>query len=410
MDYRAEIIKLYNSDAYHRLSDYYGRRSMMDIVGMSRREEAHSNFLAWIFEGRDFGCGYYALKKLLQSLVIAKSGFSINAAAKLPEDLMDTFVTDGYDIKSVSVSTEIVIPGSGDCKSRRIDILLEIGLEIDGRDRVLPIVIENKVKSQEHTLQTVAYRDWAYNKFADRERFFTPICVFLTPDKTGDMREGRIGECACSDYIRLNYQYMVDYVLEPLKNRTIDGVTRSRIEDYLRCLSYANVETEEGVRGDLVMAITSKERELLRQFWKNNKALLSAAMEALSEDEDCTDEEKQAFKRVSETTSQRDYSKYRLEGDDELYGKRGIVGAVLREYFKRNPTLMQLKRDFPDSLHAGGFSRLAQNVTQDPIPRYFDPVTLSDGNIVVCSNQWGVGNIGPFLSCAEGLGFKIERC
>ena len=110
-------------------------------------------------------------------------------------------------------------------------------------------------------------------------------------------------------------------------------MTRTRVEDYLRCLSYANVTNEDGIKGELVMAITAKERELLRQFWKSNKALLSAAMEALSEDEDCTEEERQAFRSASETTSSKDYSRYRLQGEDESFGKRGIVAAVLRMYF-----------------------------------------------------------------------------
>lgn len=410
MNYRAEIIHLYNSEAYQKLSRYYGRKSLMDIVGMSRREDAHSNFLAWVLEGRDDGTDHYAMKKFLQALVMAKGAFPVNAAAVIADDLMDVFVTNGCDILSVMVDTETVIPGAGERKSRRIDILIEVELEIDSRVKVLPIVIENKVKSKEHTQQTRAYRDWAYTKYNDRGRYYTPLCVFLTPDKSAEILEGRGGECSCDDYIRINYQYLVDYVLEPLMIRTEDALARSRIEDYLRCLSYANVETEEGVRGELIMAITTKERELLRQFWKNNKALLSAAMGALSDDDDYTDEERTAFRRVSETTSQKDYSKYRLDGDDTPYGKRGIVGAVLEKYFLRNPTMAQLKADFPDSLHTGGFSRLASEILLEQTNRYFPPVTLADGTTIVCSNQWGTGNIEAFIEQATRLGFRIEKC
>lgn len=410
MDYRAEMVKLYNSEAYHSLSEYYGRQSMLDIIGMARREDVHSNFLAWIFDGRGTGCGSYAVQKLLQAIVMAKSDFAINASAPLPEALMDVFAIGGYDVRNVSVDTERVIPGAGDKKSRRIDILLEIDVSIEGRAKTLPVIIENKVRSHEHTLQTIAYRNWALEAYADVERYYAPICVFLTPDKTSDIREGRGSECACSEYVRVNYQYLVDYVLEPLRRRTHDNVTRTRVEDYLRCLSYANVTNEDGIKGELVMAITAKERELLRQFWKSNKALLSVAMEALSEDEDSTEEERQAFRSASETTSSKDYSRYRLQGEDESFGKRGIVAAVLRMYFSEPRTLEQLKRDFPDSLHTGGFSRLASDIAPEQTCRYFSPIQLSDGNRVVCSNQWGAGNIESFLDRAHELGFVIERC
>ena len=410
MDYRAEIVKLYNSEAYHSLSGYYGRQSMLDIIGMARREDVHSNFLAWIFNGRGTGCGNYAVKKLLQAIVMAKSDFAINASAPLPEALMDVFAIGGYDVRNVSVDTERVIPGAGDRKSRRIDILLEIDVAIEDRVKTLPVIIENKVKSHEHTHQTIAYREWALETYVDAERYYAPVCVFLTPDKTSDIREGRGSQCECSEYVRLNYQYLVDYVFEPLRMRTTDQVTRTRVEDYLRCLSYANVTNEDGVKGELVMAITSKERELLRQFWKSNKALLSAAMEALSEDEDCTEEERQAFRSASETTSSKDYSRYRLQGEAESFGKRGIVDAVLRKYFGEARTLEQLSRDFPATLHTGGFSRLAAEITPEQSCRYFAPIQLADGNRVVCSNQWGAGNIEPFLDRARELGFVIERC
>jgi len=34
-------------------------------------------------------------------------------------------------------------------------------------------------------------------------------------------------------------------------------------------------------------------------------------------------------------------------------------------------------------------------------------ITLSDGTVVVC-NQWGIGNINPFLELCKKLDIKID--
>ena len=412
MNYHSEIIRLYNSDAYQKLSEYYGRRSMMDVLGIARREEVHSNFIAWVLNGKDLGCGDYAIRKFFQALVMAKKDFRCNADAYLPEELMDRFVTDAYDIVEISIDTEKTIPGEGEINSRRIDILLEVEVSFGGQRKILPVIIENKVKSREHICQTCAYYEWAQSEYSDRVRYETPLFVFLTPNKTMELCRGQGLACACEHYVCLNYQYLVDFVFEPLQACVTTEIGKHAIDDYLRCLSYANVVDEKGSKEELVMAITSKERELLRQFWKANQALLSAAMEALAEDEDSSEEERRAFRQASQTTSQRDYSKYRLEGENELYGKRGIVEAVVRKYLERNPnvTWEEFKEAFPSKLHAGGFAHVVSDETRARADRYFAPVRLADGTVFVYSNQWGIKNIEPFVEHARVLGYNLEKC
>ena len=50
MEYRKEIIDLYNPDEYQRLKAYYSKRSTLDILGVARSELAHSNMLAWLLD------------------------------------------------------------------------------------------------------------------------------------------------------------------------------------------------------------------------------------------------------------------------------------------------------------------------------------------------------------------------
>lgn len=412
MDIRTEIIRLYNSVAYQELSRYYKRRSSFDILGVARKEFVHSNFLAWFLDpAENHGCGVYTLKKFLQLLVTSKLEFcSSNHDVFLPEEYIDFFVADDYEIRSAEVKTEVVVPGIGDNSSRRIDILLKIEIVRGDEVRTLPIIIENKVNSREHTDQTQAYYDWAESEFANNG-YYRPLFVFLSPDKPLELKSGRGRRCACGNYIKTDYQYLVDFVIEPSFGRIETEEGRTLVSDYLRCLSYSDVSSECGDFKEAVMATSKKERELLRQFWKSNHALLSAALGALSEDEDFSDAERATFRRAADAaTSQKDYSRYRIRGEEETYGKRGIVQAVIKAFLDEHTDVSyeEFKVAFPDSLHTGGFSKLSTEVHNPS--RYFDPITLKDGKVIVCSNQWGVGNIDAFIDRARDHGIDVEKC
>lgn len=405
--YREEIIRLTNSKTYQMLSVYYGRRSLFDILGVARRELTHSRFLAWLLDPTaNHGCGAYPLMKFLQAIVMAKTKFSeLNKDSSLSDVPVDVLVTGGYEIRGVTVRTEVPVSGR-----KRIDLLLEASLACGGIVRQLPIIVENKVKSDEHDRQTEAYYMWAEAKFGDRRAYWCPIYIFLTPDKTLNMVNGSGRGCACAAYVRMNYQLLVDYVIEPMRNQITTDQAKTLVGDYLRCLSYADITKEERkVEG--VMARSKEESQLLRQFWENNSSLFTAVFEALSEDDNYSDADRKMFGKVAKTSERKDYTRYRLAGDEEIYSKRGIVGAVIAAYLVRERargrvTLAKFKRDFPKNLHSGGFFRLWADVTDKS--RFFTPVTLDDGVEIACSNQWGSPNIGGFLKRAKELGFCIE--
>ena len=411
MDYRQAMIALYNSTPYQELSKYYMRKSTFDILGVSRTESVHSDFLAWLLRPNEtHGCGVYAVKKLLQSIAKAKLDLGeSNREGFLPDEYVDAFVTDACAIDAVDVHRERSISGSRG-RARRPDLLLLISCTIGNKKKILPVIIENKVKSGEHDEQTLAYQEWALSNYANRRRYFQPLFVFLSPDRSCRLRRNRGRRCACGQYIRINYQTLVDNMIEPALERMASADARKLTEDYLRCLSFSDVTDERGKKGEIVMAITGKERVLLRQFWKSNSALLSAAMEALADDEDFSDSEREAFRRAGNAVAHKDYSRYRLNRGTEEYSKRGLVGAVVRAYLDANPrtTLVGFKRAFPDHLHSGGFSKLRNRVRD--LARYFPGMRLADGKVIYVSNQWGVDNIEAFIECARGLHFDIEKC
>ena len=114
----------------------------------------------------------------------------------------------------------------------------------------------------------------------------------------------------------------------------------------------------------------------------------------------------------------RNNDRYKISGDDQLYGKGRLIQAVVRKYVADHPkvTMKQLKEVFPDSLIAR-FGILqdengANNLASAGRNRYFmgetDGIKLGgDKKVVYVTSQVTAKNIIPFLETAKKLGFKI---
>lgn len=264
MEYRKEIINLYNSDEYQRLKAYYSKRSLLDILGVARSEIAHSNMLAWLLDPNEtHGLGLFPMRKFLHLLVVAKLELAENIPkgnekrAVFDTTLMDSILTNSCILEKVSVEAEKSVDSTGDKhKDSRIDIYAEVMLRLskdDNTSKILPIVVENKVGSKEHDDQTSSYYKWCMKEVeCHKERYFTPpLFVYLTAHHTlalnGDRHCGEIS-CSCSNYIHINYQYIADYLIEQCLKQSISDDTRKVLNDYLRSLTYIyiNGDIKEG--------------------------------------------------------------------------------------------------------------------------------------------------------------------
>lgn len=113
---------------------------------------------------------------------------------------------------------------------------------------------------------------------------------------------------------------------------------------------------------------------------------------------------------------ERDNTKY-LFNNAQL-GKSRLVLAVIKQYIvDYSPSYEQLKSEFPDNLQgstgtlideAGFQEKLLKS--NDVSNRYYvkDKLTLSSGEFIYISNQWGIGNIDNFVRQAKELGYDIE--
>ena len=236
-------------------------------------------------------------------------------------------------------------------------------------------------------------------------------------------------ECDCKNYIQFNYQYIVDYIIEPVRKMRLPKEAEIFIDNYLRTLSYPSLqlETKENERGEIIMAIGEQERKLLRNFWDAHKELLIATLTALSDDPEIPEEERE---KLNESVAavikvgSKDFSKYTFEG--QQYPKNRLVHAIVKKYLADNPntTFAQLKNIFPDEIQGTKYcvfmkkSEAEKVVTDTGTARHFikdsEILETSDEQIAV-STQWGINkldefnsNINKFIRAAKELGYDIS--
>lgn len=127
--------------------------------------------------------------------------------------------------------------------------------------------------------------------------------------------------------------------------------------------------------------------------------------------------EKQQSDQETKRQSNKDFSKYKFNGNE--FGKGRLVLEVVAYYCKNNTDVnaLNLKNKFPKDLQPRLdivilFSEFDNN--PNLMIRYFtkenEIITLNNGEKVVVCNQWGVGNIDNFINYAKKeLGYVIEK-
>jgi hypothetical protein len=401
---REQIIKLGNSTEYKRLNRYYRKKSFFNILGISRKETIHSYFLHWIFSPEEsHEIGDYALRRLLELLVLVKNKLQANnSTLQFPEGIEDIITYGGYTLDGIVCEREHTTD-----KGDRLDLYLRLDFHSQTVDKHIHILLENKVKSREGREQTNRY--FNYGETLDGDKIY----VFLSPTSNSDF-EARVEPlCDNKHFIGLNYQYLVDYVLEPCLSECQGNDAQVFIEEYLRTLSQPSLQFEDN-GGEVVMAVSSRERELLLNFWESNKDLLTAALSALADNPELDQEERDSIRESLHAVNKagnKDFSTYRFNG--EKYGKGRLVLAVVKQYVTEhiNASYSELIQTF----NKNGLKIIATLSEAKSIykstgrKRHFidEPIQLKDGELAV-SAEWGIGNIGRFIALAENLGYTIE--
>ncbi|WP_262965903.1 PDDEXK-like family protein [Methylobacter psychrophilus] len=396
---RNEIIKFKNDIGSQRLDNYYSTKSYSEILGVSRRELSHSNFIAWLLNDQEsHDLSSYPIKKFLEILVIS----SKNSQSQKHKELFDAIITGDLSINSLKIFTEMSIKDVG-----RIDIFIELNISFSGKQQKLRIIVENKVTSKEHSDQTVRYFDY-FESLEDKT--WNNLYIYLTPLSGIELSELSEPECLCKEYIQTNYQNLVDYLLEPILNKNISRKTENIIKEYLQALSQPtqNNEDEEHRQG-LIMAIGNEERDLLTKFWDKNQKLILSALYAISSDpdqeKDIRDNISSALKSIS--SNQKDRSLLSIFYNGELQVdkiKKSDLGYSTVHLLDEKNLIDQEMFSFLSNDRSCSFQllKLKEEMTQTEI-RYSkyrpntEPELIFDNKGYYVARNWGVGNIQNFI-------------
>jgi len=388
----SNIFQIKKSKPYIDYNNYH-RGNIFGITKMSRRELMHSNFIAWALNPESsHGLRFYPLYQLVQSLNVLQANENNKDARKIPSALIYNFCNGDF-ITDATIVRESPVPVGANRKY--IDILIEIVT----KDKILPIVIENKVESQENGEnkdQTQVYYNWAENEYADKDKYYEPIYVFLYP-------EYNAAKQSSSAYVRMTYQNLVDDVLDPSMECCGDIVSINNYKMYLQCLSFQT----DNEKGEDTMAISSEERRILNDFISQNRDLLCAVINELPVD----DAAKSAI-----TNGIR----YQYQFEGKTYGVGPLVLAVVKKYVEdhRGCDFTAVQAAFPKKLRGGdGVVQLSVNVSDkdkgkiDGKKRYFvasdEVIILESGEELLVSNQWTKEKMPDFIKNATSLGYTI---
>lgn len=227
------------------LKNRYQTKSMMEILGVHRDENKHSDFLAWLFDSSsDHQLGVLPAKNLIE--LIKKNG------QLLP------IITD----KITKCTAKREVAG----KDRdRVDIILEIEV---GNDKIR-VVFENKVnapetKDKDGTGQTKRY----HREYSQKKDGCENVYIYNRCDKSQLPQ--------CEEFICITYQDIVDNIIEPLLP-DLNPRTEFILKDYILTLEKpVNVEKQTD---KIIMAMGKKLKENLTKFLDKNFDLFATAIE-----------------------------------------------------------------------------------------------------------------------------------
>ncbi len=394
------LMQFHSNQATRAIIRKINQNSILDIYGIARSETHHSKFLAWLFNPNEsHNTGELALRKLLN--IAVRRGIEQNNQSEVflwvKKRVLTSASLSSTSTSNVQVLTESYVEAQGKKGAKgRIDVLIqnvELGTEL------INIVIENKIYSNEHDEQTTTYFEGINKKFPDQKNIF----LYLTPKSNWEMSIQNGPSCTCKDFIEINYQDILTEVLTSILEEPISSATRIAIEDYIHCITSPSIHS----KNYNTMATDKETDELLKKFWDANEELILAAINAFA-----TSGEKkykgvnEVQKAITEFVDNKDYTKYRINGQGE-YNKRKLVENVVSLIITKGGDVMGTLENL-DAKCPNGLLRSEDSYNKDKSRA----VELEyNGSSIYITNQWGIHNIPSFIEAVNEdntIGILIE--
>ena len=346
VEYKKYLDLTHDTD-YIDLYKYYSKETIFDIMGVSRKENPHSSFIRWMLgSGDSYGVGDLPFRKFIETVLLIKDKYYDDAAnanrwmdganifnpnndlLKQNEGILEALKYGRYGIQALDIANELVLDNA-----RRADIFAMATLNIADRNEALYllVLIENKVRSQEHDNQTEEYvKGLAYDKASFRKAMkklmgeraklinkdnCLKLFVYLNAATNEEVKQA-IGKTEkkekeadilpmSGDYISLTYQNLMDGVIEPLCSLANDEA-KGRLEEYIRCLGQARTSSIEDSdsKGSskttddyLIMAISKTEKTKATNLFKHYTELILEIIKDVNTDDFMLGESERDFWR-----------------------------------------------------------------------------------------------------------------
>lgn len=418
--YSNAIISFNNDPVVHKLRSHYYNKSFWEILGISRKENYHTSFLAWLFtSSENHGLGTAPIVQLLELCCNAPNSQVLDNKMKL------AILVRELEVLSSSAETEVAV--YSDNKQGRADLVITCNVTHSSlKISTIRIILENKIYSSEHDCQTKLYHDY-FTKQNPSPRKIKNIYLFLTPFNV---------TASCKEFINITYQNLLDAVLSPLlKNTSIKEWAKFIISDYIRNLSIPSDKMNaNNTSAGTPLAITEEEKALLTSFWERYNELIIASISVFAANNNTNPDVQNAIELIQMTnaTRDRDHSSY-MYGDKSYSIKTKLVKQVIQDFVnsKEIATIDSLKDELKldesvsmDSIFMS-MDKYKSELIKEPgkwvgFFGYKDEPSLlielchSGGKVAVTTN-WPLrvnglpSNFYYFLEKMQNLGIKIVR-
>ena len=271
----------------------------------------------------------------------------------------------------------------------------------------LTVIIENKVSASEIDSQTERYYQHyeallANNSVLEHPRSHFNLYVYLSPVSEEDM-ETVLRPCECERFIHINYQDILDGVIEPLLERLeLSRRARFILEEYRRSLSVSLLDVitrgEKGKAGvkTIIMAIENEHVSELVRFWYDNKPLLKAAI----------DEKNRKADEKGVSQDKRSY--YTWNSGEDAYCMSRLVQVIIANYAETH-TFDQIIDIFGIRKRSGKNDIIAPCDMADD-NYYFTDQVICTNDAVECYvyKVWDDKNFSAFKDRAFECGFMVR--
>lgn len=204
-------VNLENSREWIDFENYYIQYNIFKQLDFFRFEDVHTNILKSLFEKDNvYGLGTYPLKKIIELLIIKD-----NKKAIINVDDLNK-----YDLEKIEVKSQKVID------KNRLDLLINFNLN----NQNYSIVLENKILSSEHDNQCEKYYQYFMGTKDNNYNKTKYIFVYLSLEENPKF--------SCDEnYIKIGYQELIDYVIEPCSYKEVSNSRIISLEAYLSSFS-----------------------------------------------------------------------------------------------------------------------------------------------------------------------------